>query len=168
VFRNKYFVRRDYSLKAVDFFLVNKTVSYYKRRKIGTKKALSRSRINIRNKSMSTPCPFNAIFQENKRSLKLYRSLYEFLRVETERNFSEIPESKLASIRSYLCSSDIPNKLSLVDKGLLVDLISSGDKCGLFSADLQMVGTYYEAVRRFSLSDCFVCDGVHSKTDWLK
>jgi len=97
------------------------------------------------------------------------RSLYNYLMERTRESFPEsgFGFSGICSAWAHFVYLDDNSRLSLPDKELLVASIYAGNRCGLFSADGLMMLAYREAVKRFSLSDCFVCDGINSRTDWL-
>jgi len=100
-----------------------------------------------------------------------YDSLCGLLEEQAGRDFPEEWDSEFSSICEIwlsVCGNDPLSKLSSVDKGLVVAAIYGGDGCGLFSADGSMISAYHRAVRDFALSDCFVCDAVNRRVDWLK
>ncbi len=124
----------------------------------------------INNYEFSIMCgDINATLEGRKGSFRSHEFLCDFLETKVRKSFSGLDSefSSICNIWSYIVYRDDISKLSFQDKELLAASIYAGDGCGLFSADIPMILTYREAVKQFSLSDCFVCDGVNSRTDWL-
>ncbi|MBU3923669.1 MAG: hypothetical protein KJ592_02025, partial [Nanoarchaeota archaeon] len=92
--------------------------------------------------------------KRSKDGLKTYRRLYRYLERNSLSGDRGTKEER-GDIVKFIKKRDRCSMLSLVDRGLLVDLIYSGSWSGLFGADIRMIEVYDKAFRYFSLDNCF-------------
>ncbi len=93
--------------------------------------------------------------------LKANNSIYDILKEGIELYSSNNNSPNLNGMEKFI---ENYKGLSDVDKSLVCTALNSGSGNGILSADLSLLGAYYDGVAKFGLEGCFICNSKESKT----
>jgi len=100
-----------------------------------------------------------------------FGKLYELLwngRESYSNNGKKIDRSEIVHfVGSFVYEKDPSKKLSFVDKSIITEAFLTGKCSGILTADNPLRECYKQGVQKFGLENCFTCDAIESRTEYL-